>query len=287
MKKPKPVIVGKVRARPERGPREDGRWYWRADRQAGKRREVVWTGWGSPDEAERAVRRELDNPASTSADLSEARTVGDLLDYWVGAIDEDEGRDERTRLACRGAAKRLVRGLRHVQPERLDSVTLVRYRDQRVREGDAPSTVARDLKYLHQAWRWGQEVGILQARALPRIPVERRRRVYTDYTPTRGEVAQMLASAEGWLRRALTLLWATGARVGEATNLRWSDVAADASWVELRGKGQNGPRRVPLHPDVAAAARKRARRNADGPAHRLEGVSDAAEAVCIAAWGPR
>lgn len=60
VKRPKSITMGRVKARVQRGPRADGRWYWKADRQAGPTRETVWCGWGAVDEAEKAIRKALD-----------------------------------------------------------------------------------------------------------------------------------------------------------------------------------------------------------------------------------
>jgi site-specific recombinase XerD len=74
----------------------------------------------------------------------------------------------------------------------------------------------------------------------------------------------------GWRDRALLLfLYNCGARVSEATGLRWDDLQLAAPrQVRLRGKGQK-ERVLPLWPETANAL------------HRLRGMSDAASGQCV------
>lgn len=254
MKRPTPIGIGQhVRLRVHRGPRADGRWYWRADTAQGKRRATVWSGWGTPDEAEAATMAALRaDGAAPRHEVEQVRSVLDLLDCWVASQEERRDVSPMTSRNSRAAAARLAGVIGGVRVAEVDRRVVERYRD---RSGDSGATIARDLKYLRQAWRWGREVGAVVGE-LPSVRVQRREPVRTRYTPTRPEVAALLErvtarSAAG--RRGLVLLAATGARPGELVRLRWSEVAGDCSWLEVTGK--TGARRVDLHPGIAAELR--------------------------------
>lgn len=132
-------------ASPE-GPREDGRWYWRADRQEDGRRPVVWSGWATRLEAEAAVLvlAALEQRVQPTGDLG---TVEGLLGAWTAAVDERARRvgahaavgDSRGPPAARAPA----RG----GPDRPDRSAGARAPpDAALRSGVAGSTLQRDLK---------------------------------------------------------------------------------------------------------------------------------------------
>ena len=94
--RPKPAEVGEVRLGVLRGPRADGRWYWRARRKS--MRDTVWTGWATRDEAMQAVAelvvpvRRLRHHAADHA-AAWRRTLTDHEQFWTVARVEvaDEG----------------------------------------------------------------------------------------------------------------------------------------------------------------------------------------------------
>lgn len=267
--RPKPFAVGKIRVRVHSGPREDGRWRWRADRAAGvvadvERREAVWSGWGTRDEAEAAVlAAATDTPTPEGA--ADIRTVYDLLDVWLADYTE-RARSPHSSRHRRYCCERLARSeLAAVHLQRLDVRALDRYTATppgRGRRGggseDTPiarSTLAEDVTTLRMAWRWGRERGFTPDRDLPRSPVrvEDEDAVYSRYTPGADEVVAVLGYLERWpwAWRALYLLWATGCRRGEVAALRWTDVDLERNVIRLRaGASKTGRRVVPLHPRV-------------------------------------
>jgi integrase len=250
VKRPASFKVGqKVLVRVHRGPRDDGRWYWRADRQQGGRREHVWHGWGTPDEAEAAVIAELGATDRVEAGHEQIRTLHDLLECWSASQDERSDVSEHTQRNATAAAGRLSGVIGTVQVDRVDRRVLERYRD---RSPDSSATIARDLKYLRQAWRWGREVGAVPLVDLPSIRVQRQEPVRSRYTPTRDEVARILLEVRRHSEhayRGVVLLAATGARPGGIVAIRWRDYTPAKRLLEVTDK--TGHRTVSLHPEVA------------------------------------
>lgn len=270
MRRPSPFEVSPARVRIKRGPREDGRWYWRADRPDGHGGRIdVWQGWGTKEEAADEVRRRLDDaPPEPEVDIV---TVGDLLDCWLGAIRQERREPkDRTRLAIEGAVLRLLGSeLKHARIDRVARAELVAHVLASESDDYAGATIARDLKYLRQAWKWGQELIPPQVplRRLPSVRVSAER-VYTSYTPTAQEVVGLLQGVSPGVRRGLILIAATGCRIGEATSLTWDRVRLDCSAVLVHGK--TGERWVEVHSVVAGELRRWER---GGPGARVVGVS--------------
>lgn len=276
--RPKPFAVGVVRVRIHSGPRADGRWRWRADRQAGDSREHVWTGWGTRTEAEQAVIDQLHSAGPDPREPGSIRTVADLLGAWSAAQDARTDLAASTQRTCELAVARLLGTIGDVLVDRVDRRVLERHRD---RCGDAPATIARDLKYFRQAWRWGREVGCAPVVDLPTVAVARQRPVRTRYTPTRPEIASVLDQASPVVRMALVLMSTTGARIGEVLGLRWRDVAPD--FRSCRVDGKTGPRDVALHPSVGRELEAWGRRRPDD---LVVEVSGNRLRTVLAEWSP-
>jgi integrase len=280
--RPKPWAMGTVRVRVHRGPRKDDPscWYWRADKPAGKRRELVWQGWGTQAEAEAAIAKAMSGDPETIRRSGGVRTVYDLLDTWIAAIRKRADLSEKTRLGYEMTTGRLhARAfmLGDVLVEVLDRRALERYRDLYLRvgglggKGGAASTVRLDFRTLRLAWQWGRELGLVPDRELPNVRVSGSKGTRSKYTPSPAEVARVMAELSGqrvveiesertekhlrymgpkplWRRRFVYLCLATGCRRGELTDLKVRDV--DLERGEVRVSGKTGARTIPLHPVV-------------------------------------
>lgn len=269
-RRPAAFEVAPARVRVRRGPNERGQWYWRADRPDGRGGRIdVWLGWGTKDEAASAVRAKLDEIEPEPE--VEIVTVGDLLDCWLGSIRlEREDERDRTRLAIEGAVARLLEGpLPHCRVATVARAELAAHVSVSRAAGRAGSTIERDLKYLRQAWRWGQELIPPQVplRRLPTVRIEVEP-VYTRYTPTAEEVAALLDGVSPGVRRALVVIGATGCRISEALTLTWDRVRLDGSGLLVDGK--TGERWVEVHSVVAAEIRRWGRGE---PGELVAGVS--------------
>ncbi len=252
--KPRSIDVGAVHVRPIRAPsKRCPDWYWRAVCYVAGEEKTVWTGRASREDAERTVAA-LVAGGELFADKGgqEITTAKDLLECWLGAQERRADLAANTYRSYHNACAKLSKGLGDVPVDALHRGSLERYRDRRLREGGAPSTVRLELRVLCIAWGWGQDLGYCPSMRLkpPKLPREPR---YSRRTPTRGDVAKVLEQLEGWPRLAVLLLYATGARPGEVTHLRWDDLDLDLGLLHLGlhdGARKTGERIVPIRPEI-------------------------------------
>ena len=253
-KRPKPRAVGDLRLQVMRGPREeDGRWYWRARAFRDGTEHTAWTGWATIPEADAAAASIVAaGKVYAPREPDRADTIRDLCELFVG---KQEGRGDIepvTLITTRNMLRRVVASIGEVRVERLDGATLERHRDTRLRAGAAGSSIKAELVRLRAAWTWGQEIGLVPARSLPRIriPIEPRN---CQQTPTRGDQVSVLQRLEGWIRLAVLLYASTGARLSELADLTWS--AVDLDRAEITVKGKTGRRVVPCAPPMVRELR--------------------------------
>lgn len=287
-KRPLPVGSLDVRARVLRGPREDGRWYWRIHRTVHRRQEALGGGWWHAHEAERATMRLAADEDGGATRRPAAATVGELLHYWIGAQELRADLSPRTLEVRRAACRWLLGGMGDTLIGAVDRVVLERHRDRRLREAvtlprkrrdadgnavqarnaagkledvwdphdtgrtTAPRTVQFELLVLRMAWRYGREVGLVVGE-LPVVGVRVRGHVRNRYTPTPIETAAVMRHLDGWAQLALLLYAGTGARLDEIASLTWGDVDLDVGEVHVTGK--MGRRTVPIEPPIVRALR--------------------------------
>lgn len=273
-KQPKPPLpvevespTGRIIARvmAARGCDDAGRWYWRARRSVAGKQADVWTG--------RAHRREvLDKvnaiaaglmPATDARHRGEAtapRTVGALLDRWI-ADRVDDARDlaPRTQASYRGRAAALRESLGHVSVDAFSLRHVLAHKSARERAGIAAATVAMETNILAAAWEWSADRGLVSGSA-PRVDVKIRRE--PRRTPTLAELARVVAMASPLIALALRVQLATGARIGEVTELRHEDIELDpdTSNGEIHlgrheGARKTGARTVSICDDVVESLR--------------------------------
>lgn len=245
--RPRPFSVGRVRVRIHSGPREDGRWRWRADRAAGtvdgrERREPVWSGWATRDEAEAAVLEALTEAGRGYEAADGVDTVRDLFEVWLPAARRAD-KSPRTTAARSGCGERISRSaLGDVRLTRIDETAI---EDYVLDYPGATSTLAQDLRALRTAWAWARRKKLVPQQDLPPYRIRHDKGKYSRYTPEPDEVALVLhelRQRSEWAWRAAWLLWATGCRPDEIATLEWSGVRGQAVHVT----GKTGPRRVPL-----------------------------------------
>ena len=261
-RRPDAFSIGKVRVRPMRPPtaEEPHRWYWRAMRG---RKETIWGGRATRDEAEAAVlaiavRLAGGEDVRLGRDC-EAQTVADVLVYYLRDCQErvDAGQlKETTLVGYKSQRARIRRGLGPVLIARLSARELERWMRGRLSRGEAPLTVRGDLILLRAAFTWAASVGLCEPVELswPRVGGDR---VRAKPTPTKEQVFAVWRELAAWPNEqdAFLFLASTGARQGELNALRWSDVDLKAKTVGLTGK--TGARLVPVAGDCLAMLRRR------------------------------
>lgn len=139
-------------------------------------------------------------------------------------------------------------------------------------KGNKPKSIHNDLSILKRAVTWGIDEGWLEphlVRAFPSVKVPKRKR----RALSKGEIEELLVAAEGsGLYEPILVALYTGARRGELTQLRSSDVDLDHGVVHFRGEitkaGEHGD--VPIHPRLRPLLEEKAKtdgallRRADG-----------------------
>lgn len=259
-KKPAIVIVEPVRARAIRGPREDGRWYWRAEVYQGEHTgsRTLWTGWAHREEVSPELVRLIAEHGLDKRDEQDQpiETLKDLLEVWLGAQEERADITRSAKDGCKRAAKRLADTIGGARLDAVDLGTLRSYQNARLRtetnpKGISTGTLKFDMKRLNAAWRWGQEMGLCPDKPLPSLRV---RIVPTrnKHTPTRADLQKVIAQMEGWPRLATILLAATGCRVGEIADLTWADVDLEQGILTIRKSKTGEGRLLPLAAETVA-----------------------------------
>jgi integrase len=252
-KKPDIIIVGPIRARAIRGPREE-RWYWRAEMYSSpakgqrSRGKTIWRGWGTRDEATEAIIAEAQHRNVAPAGSVPLDTVGHLVRGWLAHQEDRADLAPSTVRAYGYFVDAIVDSIGSVKLAYVHGGVLERHRDERLRAGAAPLTVRGELMALCAAWRWGQPRGHCPPRTLeePRLRAEPRG---PKRTPTPAEVAEVVgAIRRPWARLMVRLLWGTGARLGDIATLTWGQVDLDRAELILYRK--TGPRTVPISAEL-------------------------------------
>ena len=239
-----PFSVGSIRVRPKAGrtrSRPDGTLesYWEARRTVDGTRRTVWQGWGTQSDAEKAVAElallEPDDEPEIPGSLAF------LLAGWLAAdVTHRADLDPKTVKAYTRDAGHLIRILGHARASTLTTTQLERYRDGRLGEGAATSTVRQELKRVASAWGWARNRRLVPNRhlQLPKLRVTPKRPKYTPPArEVRGVIAQLEETGPLWAVVAVRLLLATGARVSEIGELTWANVGPDELALPAKGGG--------------------------------------------------
>lgn len=270
--RPKAQRVGPVSARVVRGPREDGRWYWRLDYHHGDGSRVSLrgvAGWMDAVEVAEALSRAMLAGAPDDAKPSDPAltTVRDLFEVYLGhlADERDEGRFPReTFTEYQRQGRRWTERVGSLPLAMVSYSTMTDHRAARL--GDAaPATVRAELRALPRAMRWARREGKTDA-PLPEVPPVRGGPTRNKRTPEPAEVEAVIQWLDAYpghgkkrniTRRnarlvadALHLQRIYGARIGEVASLSDDRVDLAAGTVTLDGK--TGPRVLPIVPDARA-----------------------------------
>ena len=240
-KRPKARRVGPAGLSVVRGPRADGRHYWRAR----VRGTVCWTGWATVEEAEKAT---IETLADGSWNLEESvdavvHTVEDVLDFWIGHQEQRADLGEGTLKTYRQRAACLRRVLGEYPARQLGFRLGELYRDTELRRGKAGSTIFAELRTLRQAAAWATAMELGEVGTLPKVRLPKDTRL--RHTPTHEDVQKVLQVLNGADRLVIWLLYRTGARPVGLRRLTWGDVDTRRGTISIRSTKSN-PRHVPI-----------------------------------------
>lgn len=264
-------IGDSVSVRRIRGPKPNTKdYYWRAEKYLGHgKRETIWTGWATKQEAQQHVAGLLASGAVEDGAIrqdsygpSDVRSVKDLMAIWYGTTQEDSAVLAPETLRTRkNTVARLVEHMGHVHPSRVNEIMLTEYRDRRLRtkldagtpfeRPVAPGTVFNEIRLLKQAWAWSRRQGLVSNDLY--VP-----RNFIDASPVRPKPTPKIADLwqiVDWIREnaergaayhadVLTLVGATGMRIGAAAKATVRDVHHAGGEMTVVHKGE--ARQVPL-----------------------------------------
>lgn len=275
---PPPVVAGDIKAQvmASRGQDADGRWYWRARQGGGQK--YVWTGRAHPPgvlAAILAIATGAVPPGRQKAaadDEPPMDTVGQALDIWWTSVIAGANLEESSKAAYRIRVRVLSRTIGHVALTQLHPRHLEAHRAARGRIGRATRTVHAELVTLVSAWRWWRDIGRVTVEP-PKFTTkiidrrDRRTPAWADLqkvlawippAPSEPLSARAAATAERRLSRVrlvLSLMAATGARIGEIAAVEVDDVEVLPGLAMLHlgrhpGARKTGPRSVPVTGDA-------------------------------------
>jgi integrase len=135
------------------------------------------------------------------------------------------------------------------------------WRNRRVAEGRAPSTVANGMNSLSKVFRVAKSEWSLNVenpvRGIARPPKRHHREASPDDRLEALLVAKAAESRAAWLGYLITVAAWTAMRQGELTALRWSDINFDETFIRVRaidaGGRKSPPRYVPMLDRVRGA----------------------------------
>ena len=265
--KPEPIVLSGgdivfARAYPYRPPTaRQPHWSWRMTTvKSGQGRVHKYLARLRPADVPAALAAayaEVD-PGGVETDSSHIRTLEHVLRAWFAGYVEPRCPDSGTFRpeSCRArntvrnhrtSARRLIRNgcdyplsnLSERDLEQLHGRLMAKY---------SVRTVNLDRKVLHQAMRWArrQDIQCPDVR-MPKVKPTDENRVNRFRTPTVAEVERIIDTMrECRLKLEIKIGLATGARIGEITDLRWRDIFYDDQdhWIRLTGK--TGTREVSI-----------------------------------------
>ena len=249
-RKPEPFGVGPYRCRAIRGPREPGVWYWRAERH-GEDRHTLWTGWATREDAMQAAIDAAmgapERPHRPKRATSGIDTVDFLIRAWLADQRQRPDLSPYTLAHYERGAVVVTEYAGDLSVLRITVGSLEEVK-RRLLRVYAPSTTRQHLRVLRIAWSWARARGYLHTD----LPPVRQPKVKTEkYTPSSADVGAMLRALDqsrSVAAGAVRMMYATGARRGEASGITWADVNESAGVMVLRGK--TGPRPFPLSAQV-------------------------------------
>lgn len=242
--------------------RKDGRWQldivvWQNGRRVRVKRSAKAKNKQEALKAERQERARLESGGASNTGTTFAEFAVDFLDTYA-AVNNKPSEVTAKRMIVR---KHLGPFLGAMQLEKIDALTIERYKAARLADGLSPKTVNNHLACLRRALVMAVEWKRLAV--LPRVKFLRVPKRKADFLSF-SEATRLLAAADREWRPMILLGMRTGMRRGELMALRWDDVDLEAGRVVVRqsivngivGTPKNGlTREVPLSDEAVAALR--------------------------------
>lgn len=241
---PRPIVIDIVRAKPmaSRGVDRNGDHYWRAIAYEDGQQSTVWTGRGSREKVRQSILEVVADGAQHPRQRARNETlltIGEILRAWLYSKQSDPSLRPATKKMYASHSKRVDAVLGKVSVGRVLLATLESYRNRRRREGAKYGTLQNEFLVLRSGWEWARLNEYIPNRVLPRVRVERLKEgdERQSYTPTENEFwAVHDQLPKQWMRTAVLILRATGARLREGWNLTVEELDAGPSTVTLNGK---------------------------------------------------
>jgi len=204
----------------------------------------------------RSIENKMDRGVFLSRDEVESTTLGECLKRYVREVSSQKLGAEQEAMKAKVIHHHSISDM-YIGV--VNGSDIAKYRDDRLRQGKAPSTVVKEMALLSHMFNvarreWGMEAlsNPVQQVSKPRVSNKRDRRLSGE------EEKRLMAAcslgfhnANPWLRPLIILAIETAMRKGELLALRWTDVKFDQNKVISKNKdpkGVNLLREVPLSP---------------------------------------
>lgn len=210
--------------------RADGRWVGSVTLENGKRKDVY--GATRREAAERLTKLQRDIQAGLPV-VKETQTVGQYLTSWLTTIEPHLRPRSYTRYA-EAVRLHLIPTLGNLKLAKLTAQHIERFYAAQLKEGQAPSSVARTHAVLHKALADAERLEVVQRNvaSLVRAPRAERKDMKT-FTPEQARI--FLNGIQGEpLEAFYVLCLTTGLRRGEALALHWQDVDLEKGTASIR-----------------------------------------------------
>lgn len=224
-----------------------------------KTAQVLADGWAHAAKLARQGLMTADRARQVVNEILERTSYGDE-NLRVASVSEFFGNWLKTKCAAKtasttskyaNAAKRFINHLGARASRPLTTVRTIdaqEYADERGKNTSS-TTVSLDVKLLSAIFNHAQKQGVISKN--PMSGVEFSKSTSLERSPfTPDQVASLVGAAtEDW-KTAVLVGFFTGARLGDAVNLNWSDINPTSATLSYRQKKTGEKAIVPIHPEL-------------------------------------
>ena len=167
---------------------------------------------------------------------------------WAKANKRSWSRDK-------GTLKILNRRLGNLRLADLTPERVEQFRKERLTTV-SPATSNRDVALIKKMLSLAEYWGVIETHPLRKFPMLKEPPPRSPVLSNKDEV-RLLAACKGYLRDLVELALATGARVGELSDLTWQDIDMDQGMMVIKDSKSGDARRIPLARKVLASLESR------------------------------